>query len=225
MAKFAPADDQFAKLTSADRNGFAVGDLSQNLIFGTVGGFLLFYLTSISGISAAVGANGLLFTPYLVGERTPYADGDIRGSFIGIDGTHQRFDFVRAVLEGIIYSFKDIFDIYDAAGAEFDTVVAIGGGAKSPLWLQIQADIFNKKVVALKNEQGPGMGAAILTDVGLGWFKTVQEAAEAFTEFGDAYLPDSARVAQYEQMHTIYKQVYRQTAELSHELMDYRRSL
>ncbi|TYC48465.1 xylulokinase [Weissella muntiaci] len=178
-----------------------------------------------SAAQSNVGANGLLFTPYLVGERTPYADGDIRGAFIGIDGTHQRFDFVRAVLEGIIYSFKDIFDIYDAAGAEFDTVVAIGGGAKSPLWLQIQADIFNKKVVALKNEQGPGMGAAILAAVGLGWFKTVQEAAEAFTEFGDAYLPDPARVAQYEQMHTIYKQVYRQTAELSHELMDYRRSL
>ncbi|GAK31356.1 xylulokinase [Weissella oryzae SG25] len=176
-----------------------------------------------SAAKSTVGANGLIFTPYLVGERTPYADGDIRASFIGIDGTHQRYDFVRAVLEGIIYSFKDIFDIYDAAGADFDTVVAIGGGAKSPLWLQIQADIFNKKVVSLKNEQGPGMGAAILAAVGLGWFDSVQEAANTFTEFGKAYLPDPERAAKYAQMHEIYKQVYGQTAELSHQLLDYRR--
>ncbi|GMA67122.1 xylulose kinase [Leuconostoc gelidum subsp. gelidum] len=104
-----------------------------------------------------VGANGLIFTPYISGERTPYPDADIRASFTGIDRTHQRADFIRAVLEGIIFSFKDIMTIYDREGADFDTVVAIGGGAKSPLWLQIQADIFNKKVTTLVNEQGPGL--------------------------------------------------------------------
>ena len=176
-----------------------------------------------SAAKSTVGANGLLFTPYLVGERTPHADGDVRGSFIGVDGTHKKYDFVRAVLEGIIYSFRDIFDIYDEAGADFDTVVAIGGGAKSPLWLQIQADIFNKKVVSLKNEQGPGMGAAMLAAVGLGWFDSVQDAAKEFTEFGKEYLPDPERAARYEEMHNIYKQVYGQTAELSHQLLAYRR--
>lgn len=98
-----------------------------------------------SAAKSTVGANGLLYTPYIVGERAPHPDADIRGSFTGVDGTHKKVDFVRAVLEGIIFSFKDIMDIYDENDKEFDTVVAIGGGAKSPLWLQIQADIFNKK--------------------------------------------------------------------------------
>lgn len=173
---------------------------------------------------STVGANGLLFTPYLVGERTPYADGDIRASWTGIDGTHKKSDFVRSVLEGIIFSFKDIFDIYEEAGTDFDTVVAIGGGAKSPLWLQIQADIFNKKVVSLKNEQGPGMGAAILAATGLGWFDTVQDAATAWNSFDKEYLPDPERAARYEEVHAIYKKVYGATAEISHELLDFRRS-
>ena len=173
-----------------------------------------------SAKSSTIGANGLLFTPYIVGER---GDGDIRGSFIGIDGTQTRADFVRAVLEGIIYSFKDMFALYEAAGAAFDTVVAIGGGAKSALWLQIQADIFNTKVVSLKNEQGPGMGAAILAAVGLGWFDSVQQAADTFTSFGKTYEPVPENVVKYQEYYQLYKQVYPQTADLSHELLALRR--
>ncbi|MDR3189595.1 MAG: xylulokinase [Lactobacillaceae bacterium] len=173
---------------------------------------------------STVGANGLLFTPYIVGERTPYADGDIRGSWLGVDSMHKQHDFVRSVLEGIIFSFKDIFEIYDEAGADFDTVIASGGGAKSPLWLQIQADIFDKKVVVLENEQGPGMGAAILAAVGLGWFPSVQEAAENFASFGKEYTPNPENVEKYKQVYAIYKKVYAATAEVSHELMDYRRA-
>lgn len=172
---------------------------------------------------STVGANGLIYTPYIVGERAPYADADVRGSFIGVDGTHQKRDFVRAVLEGIIFSFKDIMDIYDEHDKEFDTVVAIGGGAKSSLWLQIQADIFNKKVVSLTNEQGPGMGAAMIAAVGLGWFKDFQECAEKFVHFGKEYLPNAENAKKYDQLHKIYGQVYNQTKDLSHQLLDYRR--
>ncbi|MCG4841023.1 FGGY-family carbohydrate kinase, partial [[Ruminococcus] torques] len=75
--------------------------------------------------------------------------------------------------EGITFSFRDILNIYDQNGQEFDTVVAIGGRAKSDFWLQMQADIFNKKVVALTNEQGPGLGAAMIAAVGLGWFESL----------------------------------------------------
>lgn len=172
---------------------------------------------------STVGANGLIFTPYIVGERTPHADADIRGSFIGVDGTDKRSDFVRAVLEGIIYSFADIMDIFEEKGQDFDTVVSIGGGAKSPLWLQIQADIFNRKVVSLKNEQGPGMGAAMLAAVGLGWFDTVQDCAKEFVHFGKVYEPDAENVKKYREMHQIYKQVYEATKDISHQLLDYRR--
>ncbi|AVH75398.1 xylulokinase [Weissella koreensis] len=176
-----------------------------------------------SAKKSTVGANGLLFTPYIVGERTPYADGDIRGSWLGIDSMHQRYDFVRSVLEGIIFSFKDIFEIYEAAGTHFDTVIASGGGAKSALWLQIQADIFNKKVIVLENEQGPGMGAAILAAVGLGWFESVEQAAEQFASFGQVYEPNAENVAKYAQIYPIYKQIYQQTSDISHQLLAYRR--
>ncbi|KRK97300.1 xylulose kinase [Secundilactobacillus odoratitofui DSM 19909 = JCM 15043] len=176
-----------------------------------------------SAAKSTVGANGLLYTPYIVGERAPYADADIRGSFTGVDGTHQKYDFVRAVLEGIIFSFRDIMDIYDEHNNDFDTVVAIGGGAKSELWLQIQADIFNKKVVSLTNEQGPGMGAAMMAAVGLGWFKDFQECAEKFVHFGKAYLPNPENAKKYDTLHKIYAKVYAQTKEISHELLDYRR--
>lgn len=172
---------------------------------------------------STIGANGLLFTPYIVGERTPYADSAIRGSWIGIDSMHKRHDFVRSVVEGIVFSFKDIFEIYQRAGANFDTVIASGGGAKSPLWLQIQADIFDKKVVVLENEQGPGMGAAILAAVGLGWFDSVAAAAERFASFGETYEPVPENVAKYQQIYAIYRKVYPATAEVSHALMDYRR--
>jgi xylulokinase len=176
-----------------------------------------------SANQSPVGSNGLLYTPYIVGERAPYADADIRGSFLGIDGIHKRPDFVRSVLEGIIFSFKDIMDIYDEHHNDFDTVVAIGGGAKSPLWLQIQADIFNKKVISLENEQGPGMGAAMIAAVGLGWFRDFQECADKFVHFGKEYLPDSDCVKKYAELHDLYSQVYKDTKKISHKLMDYRR--
>lgn len=173
---------------------------------------------------STVGANGLLFTPYIVGERTPHPDSDIRGSFIGIDGTHTKNDFTRAVLEGIVFSFEDIMTIFDAQGNDFDTVVSIGGGAKSPVWLQIQADIFNKKVVSLVNEQGPGMGAAMIAATGAGWFDSLQDTAKEFVSYGKEYLPNPENVKKYQKLYQLYTKVYQQTAEISHGLMNYRRN-
>lgn len=108
---------------------------------------------------------GLIFTLYLVVEINPYADSNVRGRLLVLTGTHNKYDFTRHILEGIIFLFKYIYDEYDAG---IDMVVAIGDGSKNSLWLQIQADIFNKKVISLKNEQVQGMGADILAAVGLG---------------------------------------------------------
>ena len=99
----------------------------------------------------------------------------------------------------------------------------IGGGAKSDFWLQMQADIFNKKVVALTNEQGPGLGAAMIAAVGLGWFDSLQACAQAFVHFGHTYQPQPANVARYNELYQIYHQVYAQTKGLTHELMAFRR--
>ncbi|GAB6093179.1 xylulokinase [Furfurilactobacillus curtus] len=175
--------------------------------------------------SAPVGSHGLLFAPYIVGERAPYADADIRGSFIGLDGTQKRSDFVRAILEGIVFSFRDILDLFKEQGSQFDTAVSIGGGAKSAVWLQIQADIFNTKVVSLKNEQGPGMGAAMLAAVGLGWFDTLADCAKEFVHFDKVYRPITENVRNYQKLHEIYRQIYGKTADLSHQLLNFRRDL
>ena len=176
-----------------------------------------------SAEKSTVGANGLLFAPYIVGERAPYADADIRGSFIGIDGIHRRYDFVRAVLEGIIFSFRDILDLYKEKGSRFDTVVSIGGGAKSPLWQQIQANIFNVKVISLQNEQGPGLGAAMLAAVGIGWYHDISECSKVFVQFKDVFQPEPENVKKYQKLHQIYRKIYPSTKEITHDLVDFRR--
>lgn len=169
---------------------------------------------------SSIGANGLLFTPYIVGERTPYADAKIRGSFIGIDGKQQRFDFVRSVLEGIVFSFKDILNIYEENGKKFKELISIGGGAQSSLWLQIQADILNKDIVSLDNEQGPGMGAAMIAAVGLGWFDNFTDCATKFIKVKQVYHPVSTSVTRYNAHYQIYRQIYSQTKDMTAQLLN-----
>lgn len=168
------------------------------------------------------GSNGLLFTPYLVGERTPHADADIRGSFIGIDGGHRREHFVRAVMEGITFSLNETIDLFRAAGKKTDKIVSIGGGAKNPVWLQMQADIFQAEVIALKNEQGPGLGAAMLAAVGCGWFASLDDCASYFVKKERSYCPDPGAVKQYEKLFRLYREVYTQTKRLSAALSSFR---
>jgi len=168
------------------------------------------------------GSNGLLFTPYIVGERTPHADAQIRGSFVGVDGSHTRAHFARAVMEGITFSLNESIEMFRAAGKQVDKVVSIGGGAKNPLWLQMQADIFQADVVALENEQGPGLGAAMLAAVGCGWFPSLDACGETFVKHARIYRPDEAASARYGQLFEIYRQVYGQTAGINHALYAFR---
>ncbi|AKP66479.1 xylulokinase [Companilactobacillus ginsenosidimutans] len=171
---------------------------------------------------APVGAHGLIFTPYIVGERTPYADSKIRGSFIGVSSINTKADFVRSVMEGVIFSYADILKIYHDHGQHFDTVYSIGGGAKSPVWLQIQANVFNTKVSTLENEQEPGLGAAMIAAVGVKWFSTLSECAEKFVKKGKSYWPEPESADKYQKLYKIYSQVYAQTKEMNHELIDFR---
>jgi xylulokinase len=168
------------------------------------------------------GSNGLLFTPYLVGERTPHPDAQIRASFIGIDGSHTRAHFVRSVMEGITFSLNESIDMFRAAGKTVDTIVSIGGGAKNPLWLQMQADIFRANVVALENEQGPGLGAAMLAAVGCGWFPSLDACGEIFVKHARIYRPDVTAGEQYEQLFRIYQQIYNQTKGINQSLHAFR---
>lgn len=169
-----------------------------------------------------VGANGLLFTPYLVGERTPHADAFIRGSFIGVDGSHKRIDFVRAVIEGITFSLNESIEIFRESGKKIETIVSIGGGAKNDIWLQIQADIFNAKIQKLSSEQGPGVGAGMIAAYGCGWFPTLNECAQVFTKVVRTYEPIKENVVKYRELFALYKKIYQQTEGMSRELAAFR---
>src|SRR5699024_142665 len=104
--------------------------------------------------SVPVGSKGLMFTPYLNGERMPHDDSSIRGSFIGINSSHTNKEFIKAIIEGITFSLNELIEIM-RHHKHIDTIISIGGGAKSQTWLQIQADIFNAKIQTLSSEQGP----------------------------------------------------------------------
>ncbi|KAB7667628.1 xylulokinase [Bacillus sp. B1-b2] len=171
-------------------------------------------LSKVSTISP--GAEGLLFAPYIVGERTPHFDSKVRGSFIGIDTRHQLAHFTRAVMEGITFSLKDSQDlVIKYADKELDKIVSIGGGAKSEEWLQMQADIFQTTIVTLTNEQGPGLGAAMIAAIGCKWFNDFQECVQTFISYGKEYKPIQKNVERYKEVYSRYKEVYPAIKEVS----------
>ena len=179
------------------------------------------FLEGIEDIPA--GSGGLLFTPYIVGERTPHADSQIRGSFIGVDSGHTQKHFVRAVIEGITFSLNESIEIFRESGKTVDTVISIGGGAKNKTWLQIQADIFNAKVLKLASEQGPGLGAAMIADYGCSWLNSLAECADQFIQVIEEYEPNQENVEQYQKIYRIYRDIYENTKELSHRLSEFRK--
>lgn len=164
------------------------------------------------------GADGLIFTPYISGERTPYADAELRGAFVGIDARQTLASFVRAVLEGITFSLNDVLNIYKDYGRRFSEIIAIGGGAKSDTWLQIQADVFNQTVSVLENEEGPAMGAAMIAAVGLGWFPDFQSCARDYVQVARVVTPNAAHAARYPAIYQAYRRTAADTATVSHEL-------
>lgn len=172
------------------------------------------------------GSEGLLFTPYIVGERTPHFDSQIRGSFLGISVRHERKHFSRAVLEGIIFSLRDSKDIMESTKRKkFKQLLSIGGGAQNPDILQMQADIFDAEMVCLTIEQGPGLGACMLAAYGCQLFDTLEEVTEAFVHYKEAtFVPKPENVKKYNKIYAIWKKSYQATADLSHQLVDFNES-
>lgn len=175
----------------------------------------------LSGIDEIpIGCNGLMFTPYIVGERTPYFDSKVRGSFIGIDTSHELKNFVRAVLEGITFSLKQSQILLEnEKGHRFKKVISVGGGSKNKTWLQMQADIFQVPISTLKTEQGPGLGAAMLAAMGCGLFSSVEEAIEKAIVYEEIIKPIEKNSEAYERFYRIYQEVYPQTKLICHKLI------
>lgn len=164
------------------------------------------------------GSNGLMFTPYIMGERTPYTDSKIRGSFIGIDASHTLIDFTRSVVEGITYSIRDSFEIMKKNGKFIDEIISVGGGSKNSDWLQMQADIFGVTITTLKQEEGPALGSAILASSGCGWFNSIEDCIAEFVKFDEQYIPNTNNVVKYDSLYQIYREIYPATKRITHEL-------
>ncbi|WP_425617095.1 xylulokinase [Anatilimnocola sp. NA78] len=156
----------------------------------------------------AAGSQGLFFLPYLSGERTPHADPNARGSFIGLTLSHGRGHLSRSIMEGVAYSLRDSLAILAEMKVPVKQIRASGGGAKSPLWRQIQADVFGQEVVTINAEQGPAYGVALLAAVGAGAYKNIQEACAANIRVVSRTPADKKAIPVYDRGFPIYQRLY-----------------
>jgi xylulokinase len=155
----------------------------------------------------------MLWTPYLFGERTPHLDASARAAFIGVTASHTLGHFVRAVLEGVAFSLKDTFTLFEELNIPVETIRLGGGGARSSLWRQIQADVYNHEVELLEAEEGGAFGAALLAGTGVGAWATVQDACAATIRPAQIIQPVSAEAMQRAYPH--YRRVYPATRSIS----------
>ncbi len=155
------------------------------------------------------GCEGLFFLPYLAGERTPHADPDARGCFIGLTLKHARGHMVRSIMEGVAYAMRDSLAIIQQMGVPVKQIRASGGGSKSPLWRQIQADAFGQKVVTINAEQGPAFGVALLAAVGSGAFQNIEEACAATIKVVSETPLDRRAKKTYDAGFPVYQSLYR----------------
>jgi xylulokinase len=155
------------------------------------------------------GSDGLFFLPYLSGERTPHADPDARGCFVGLTLAHTRGHLVRSIMEGVTYSMRDSLAIIEGLGVPVKQIRASGGGSRSPLWRQIQADVFGRKVVTLASEEGAAFGVALLAAVGAGAYKDIREACSATIRVVSETTPDRKAAKYHDCAFPLYQQLYR----------------
>ena len=169
---------------------------------------------------APTGSEGLIFLPYLTGERTPYPDPNARGAFVGLTVRHGKSHLVRAVLEGVSFGLRDSLEMIKGLGAPLEQVRASGGGARSPIWRQIQADVFGAELVLVNVTEGAAYGAALLAGVGTGAYQSVDEAVAATVRITDRTAPISGHVKQYEKLYPIYRGLYPALKDSFHVLAD-----
>jgi xylulokinase len=171
----------------------------------------LFELLTQEAAEVPCGSEGLFFLPYLSGERTPHADPDARGCFIGLTLAHGRGHLVRSIMEGVVYAMRDSLAIIKELGVPVKQIQirASGGGSQSALWRQIQADAFGQSVVTLNAEQGPAYGVALLAAVGAGEYKNVEEACAATIRVVDTTPAGAAAKKTYDRGFPVFQQLYR----------------
>jgi xylulokinase len=158
--------------------------------------------------TAPAGSEGLLFLPYLTGERCPYPDSYARGAFVGLTLRHNKAFMVRAVLEGVSYGLRDSLEIFREMGVEPTQIRLSGGGARSAVWRQIQADIYGRECVLINIDEGPAFGVALLAGVGTGVYPSVQSACAQTISVVTRVEPDAGAGAVYNRYYPIFRKLY-----------------
>ena len=161
-----------------------------------------------------LGENHVYFLPYLMGERSPHNDPNARGTFIGLTMDTTRAQMTQAVLEGVAFAIRDSFEVARSLGISIDRTMICGGGAKSPLWKKIMANVLNIQVDVPQIEEGPAMGAAMLAAVADGTFASVKEAADCVVRVKETISPDPALAAAYDRQYRKFAQIYPAVREL-----------
>ena len=166
------------------------------------------------------GAEGLLFLPYLTGERSPHLDPRASGAFVGLTARHGRPQLTRAIMEGVVLSMRDGLEVMRALGTAVDEVRATGGGARSPLWLQLQADVYGCAIRRTGVNEGPAYGAALLAGVASGVFTDI-EAATSSVRVGESITePDLERARRYDELYATFASLYPALRDAMHALRD-----
>jgi xylulokinase len=157
----------------------------------------------------APGAEGLIFLPYLTGERTPHADPNARGALVGLTPRHGRNEIIRSIMEGITYAMKDSLEIIRSMGIAVDEIRLSGGGARSEFWRRMQADVYEHPVCTINADEGPAYGVALLAGVGTGVWGSVEEACGKAISVVSRYEvePQNSRV--YREFYPVYQGLYR----------------
>ena len=167
-----------------------------------------YYLMDKEAEKVPVGANRLLYLPYLMGERTPHLDPDARGVFFGLSAMHTKRDMLRAVMEGVSYSLRDCVEVFREMDINVSDMMACGGGGSSPLWRSMLADLYNCPVKTASSKEGPALGVALLAATGAGIYSSVPEACKAVVKTDKVQQPEAERVPEYEKYYKLYTEIY-----------------
>jgi xylulokinase len=164
------------------------------------------------------GSDGLLFLPYLMGERTPHLDAQARGMWFGLTAAHTRGHLIRAILEGVAFSLRDSLEIFKELDIPVEEIRASGGGSRNFAWREIQADIYGKELVILRESEGSAYGAAMLAGVGAKIYSSVEESARQAIQVRERMTPQTKHVEVYNRQYEVYRNLYPAVKNLAHQL-------
>ena len=167
-----------------------------------------YYLMDKETDTVPIGANRLLYLPYLMGERTPHLDPDARGVFFGLSAMHTKKDMLRAVMEGVSYSLRDCVEVFKQMNVSVSDMMACGGGGTSAIWRQMLADLYGCPVKTASSKEGPALGVALLAGVGVGLYSSVPQACEAVINTDKIQNPIPDNTPKYEKCYKLYTEIY-----------------